>query len=383
MTYCQPDEVSAKTVSAVVAALDRSYCFIQGPPGSGKSTIGSEVICDLLAAGKRVAVTSLGHKGIHNLLGKVEECMAARGLTFRGGYKHSKKNAGSEYRSPLAASFIESVDSNDPFDAGNYQLVGGTAWLCARKELGTQFDYLFIDEAGQVSLADALATSLCARNVVLLGDPSQLAQVSQGCHPLHADDSVLQHLLGEASTVPKERGIFLDRSYRMQPAICEFVSDAMYEGRLQPGESTDGHCISMAGGDVAGLYWLPIEHAGNGSSSIEEANAIVAAIARLRETGKVVDSRTGIRDAIVVTPYNAQRRTILDRLLDAGLDVEVGTVDKFQGQEAAVVFYSMATSSGEDVPRNVEFLFERNRFNVAISRARAAAVSSAVRACST
>jgi uncharacterized protein len=374
MTLCQPDEVSAKSVSAVVAALDQSYCFIQGPPGSGKSTIGSEVICDLLAAGKRVAVTSLGHKGIHNLLGKVEECIAARGLSFRGGYKHSKKNAGSEYRSPLTASFIESVDSNDPFDAGDYQLVGGTAWLCARKELGKQFDYLFIDEAGQVSLADALATSLCARNVVLLGDPSQLAQVSQGSHPLHADDSVLQHLLGESATVPKDRGIFLDRSYRMQPAICEFVSDAMYEGRLQPAESTDRHRVSMTGGDVAGLYWLPIEHAGNGSSSLEEANAIVAAIARLRDTGKVVDSRTGIRDVIVVTPYNAQRRTILDRLLDAGLDVEVGTVDKFQGQEAAVVFYSMATSSGEDVPRNVEFLFERNRFNVAISRARAAAV---------
>lgn len=374
MTLCQPDDVSAKSVSAVIAALDRSYCFIQGPPGSGKSTIGSEVICDLLAAGKRVAVTSLGHKAIHNLLGKVEERIAERGLAVRGGYKHSKKNAGSEYRSPLAASFIESVDSNDPFDAGDYQLVGGTAWLCTRKELDKQFDYLFIDEAGQVSLADALATSLCARNVVLLGDPSQLAQVSQGSHPLHADDSVLQHLLGEAATVPKERGIFLNRSYRMQPAICEFVSDAMYEGRLQAAESTDRHCVSMAGGNVAGLYWLPVEHAGNGSSSVEEANAIVAAIARLRETGKVVDSRTGIRDAIVVTPYNAQRRTILERLVDAGLDVEVGTVDKFQGQEAAVVFYSMATSSGEDVPRNVEFLFERNRFNVAISRARAAAV---------
>ena len=374
LTVCQPDEVSAESVSAVVAALDQSYLFIQGPPGSGKSTIGSQVICDLLAAGKRVAVTSLGHKAIHNLLGKVEECMAARGRRFRGGYKHSKKNPGSEYRSPLATPFIESIDSNEPFEGDAYQLAGGTAWLCARKELGKQFDYLFIDEAGQVALADALATSLCARNIVLLGDPSQLAQVSQGKHPLHADDSVLQHLLGETPTVPKQRGIFLNRSYRMQPAICEFISDAMYEGRLRAGDSTGQHRVAMPGCNVAGLYWLPIEHEGNGSSSAEEANAIVAAVARLREQGTIVDSRAGIRDVIVVTPYNAQRRLILDRLRDAGLAVDVGTVDKFQGQEAAVVFYSMATSSGEDVPRNVEFLFERNRFNVAISRARAASV---------
>ncbi|HET6274609.1 MAG TPA: TM0106 family RecB-like putative nuclease [Candidatus Cybelea sp.] len=374
LRICQPDEVSAESVSAVVAALDRSYLFIQGPPGSGKSTVGSHVICDLLAAGKRVAVTSLGHKSIHNLLGKVEECMAARGRTFRGGYKYSKRNPGSEYRSAVATPFIESVDSNEAFDGDTYQLVGGTAWLFARKELGTQFDYLFIDEAGQVALADALATSLCARNVVLLGDPSQLAQVSQGRHPLHADDSILQHLLAEAPTVPKESGIFLNRSYRMQPAICEFVSDAMYEGRLHAGDSTGAHRIAMPGSDVAGLYWMPIEHEGNGSSSVEEAKAIVAAVGWLRERGTVVDSRAGIRDAIVVTPYNAQRRLILDRLRDANLTVDVGTVDKFQGQEAAVVFYSMATSSGEDVPRNVEFLFERNRFNVAISRARAASV---------
>ncbi|MBV8067057.1 MAG: TM0106 family RecB-like putative nuclease [Candidatus Eremiobacteraeota bacterium] len=385
----QPEHITAQSVSAVVAALDRSYLCVQGPPGSGKSTIGSKVICDLLVAGKRVAVTSMSHKAIHNLLQKVEACMLERGGTFRGLYKHSDGNAGSAYSPAIAAPFIESVGSNDPFAAEDYQLAGGTGWLCAREELGGKFDYLFIDEAGQVSLADALAMSACAKNVVLLGDPSQLAQVSQGRHPIHADDSVLQHLLGEEQTIPKHRGIFLDVSYRMQPAICEFISAAMYEERLRPAPETKLHRITAGEREYAGLYFVGLDHVGNSSQSLEEAGEIVRQISLLLHDGELVDSappnarfprRVQARDLIVVTPYNAQRRLILDKLRDAGIDVDpdtgvrVGTVDKFQGQEAAIVFYSMATSSGEDVPRNVEFLFERNRFNVAISRARTASV---------
>ena len=272
----------------------------------------------------------------------------------------------------------------NPFDASNYQLVGGTAWLCARKELGKQFDYLFIDEAGQVPLADALATSLCARNVVLLGDPSQLAQVSQGairCMPTTRSYSTCS---AKRRPYPKSAGSFSTaptecsrRSASSSPMRCtkEDFNRAIRpmrplrrDGRRATSPASTG-CRSNMPGTVRAR-----------SRRRTRSSPRLPGCARL---GKVVDSRTGIRDAIVVTPYNAQRRTILDRLLDAGLDVEVGTVDKFQGQEAAVVFYSMATSSGEDVPRNVEFLFERNRFNVAISRARAAASSSAVRACST
>lgn len=385
----QPDDLTAESITGVARALDSSYLFIQGPPGSGKSTIGSEVICDLLASGKRVAVTSMSHKAIHNLLEKVERCVFERSGTFRGLYKHSKSNPGSDYRSPLATPFIESIDNNEPFNADDYQLAGGTGWLFAREHLERKFDYLFIDEAGQVSLADALAMSLCAKNVVLLGDPSQLAQVSQGRHPLHADDSVLQHLLGEVQTIPRNRGIFLGRSYRMQPKICEFISDAMYEGRLKPADATAQHRIATASRQYAGLYFAGVNHEGNGSSSVEEAAEIVRQICVLLGDGVLTDSdargapferKLTARDLIVVTPYNAQRRLILASLRNAGINVDpgtgvrVGTVDKFQGQEAAVVFYSMATSSGDDVPRNVEFLFERNRFNVAVSRARAASV---------
>ncbi len=382
----QPEPVTAQGVSAIVSELDCSYLFVQGPPGSGKTTIGSKVICDLLAAGKRVAVTSMSHKAIHNLLHKVEECMAARGGRFRGLYKHST-GAGSNYPSRLQEPMIESVSANEAFSHDDYQLAGGTGWLCAREELDAKFDYIFIDEAGQVALADALAMSLCAKNVVLLGDPSQLAQVSQGRHPIHGDDSVLQHLLGDEQTVAPRRGIFLDVSYRMQPAICSFISDAMYDGRLRAAGTAQMHRITTKAGEYAGLYFVGVDHAGNSSSSLEEASEIVRQASLLLAEGMLIDSQPpapGIarkvneRDIIVVTPYNAQRRLILTKLRDAGIDVgtgvRVGTVDKFQGQEAAIVFYSMATSSGEDMPRNVEFLFERNRFNVAISRARAASV---------
>ncbi|MGA8534734.1 MAG: DEAD/DEAH box helicase, partial [Candidatus Tumulicola sp.] len=298
-------------------------------------------------------------------------------------YKCSSNNPGSRYESETATPFVENATENAAFDGLDYDLAAGTSWLFARPELAGGFDYLFIDEAGQVSLADALAVSACAHNVVLLGDPSQLAQVSQGVHPLHAGDSVLQHVLGEAQTIPEERGIFLDVSYRMHPEICAYVSDATYDGRLEPDPRTRLHSISVAGRQRSGLEYLPVEHSGNASSSPEEAARIVQEILLLR-AGEVTDSlppgQSGIpraltdRDVIVVTPYNAQRRLLTNELRKHGLAVEVGTVDKFQGREAAVVFYSMAASSGEDVPRDLQFLFERNRFNVAISRARALSV---------
>lgn len=374
----QPAQVQAKSVSAVVQSLEGSCLFIQGPPGSGKSTIGAQVIGDLLMAGKRVGITGTGHKAIQHLLHKTEACMAERGARFRGLYKHAKGVPESRFVSALQNACTASVDEYDAFESGQYDLAGGTPWLFAREPMSGMLDYLFIDEAGQVSLADALAVSLCAKNVVLLGDPSQLAQVSKGTHGLHANDSVLAHLLGQETTVPPDRGIFLDRSYRMHPEICAFISDAMYGGRLQPAEKTRRHRIASAGLSGSGLRYLPVDHAGNSTRSAAEADRIVRETTLLLQ-GTWVDSdgverplRSG--DVIIVTPYNAQRRLITNRLKDAGLDVAVGTVDKFQGQEAAVVFYSMATSSGEEIARDVEFLFEHNRFNVAISRARAMSV---------
>jgi predicted RecB family nuclease len=365
----------AASLTETVSSLDGSYLFIQGPPGTGKTTKSAAVICDLLAAGKRIGIVSTGHKPVQHLVRMVEQGMFARGLSFRGLYKHT--SARSTYHSPLEAPMVTSTDSNKAFAGATYDLAAGTLWLLSR-EFDQPFDYLFIDEAGQVSLPDAIAAATSARNVVLLGDPAQLAQVSQGNHPVGTDVSVLEHLLGDVRTVGPSAGVLLDVSYRMHPEVCTFISEMMYDGRLHAGPETIYHRIESEGLSGAGLRFIPVEHAHNSASSVEEADAIVHAIRELMRGGCVDDDnivrKMEAKNIIIVTPYNAQRVLIEQKLREAGLETAVGTVDKFQGQQAAVVFYSMATSSGDDVPRDLGFLFEQNRLNVAVSRARAMSV---------
>jgi superfamily I DNA and/or RNA helicase len=243
-------------------------------------------------------------------------------------------------------------------------------WLFARGELDGTLDTLVIDEAGQVALADALAMGTAARNVIMLGDPQQLAQVSQGTHPEGTGASVLEHLLAEHPTVPADRGIFLERTRRMHPGVCRFISEVIYEGRLEGLPDLARQATDFG----TGLRFLAVDHIGNVAASAAEAERIAREIRAMR-AGSWTD-RAGRRlplddsDFMVVAPYNAQVRQIRRALEVAGCGgVPVGTVDKFQGREAPIVFYSMATSSAEDVPRSLEFLFSRNRLNVAVSRA--------------
>ena len=373
----QPDTVDEASLLAVIEALDASVLFVQGPPGTGKSTKAGGVIAQLLRDGKRVGVMSNSHKAIHNLNRCIEAAAARLRIAFKGAHKASSSNSGSAYES--SHGFIVSIENGKAVDEGAFQLISGNAWHHAREECVETLDYLFIDEAGQVSLADAIAVAPCAKNLVVIGDPLQLAQVSQGIHPPGVGVSVLAHILGDARTVPENRGIFLDVTYRLHPAICAFVSELIYDGRLKPGPHTANQRIGMEAGWEQGLSYDALEHAGNTRESEEEAREVV----RLAESllgSTVVDEHGGQRpaqpgDVIVVAPYNAQRRLIHRLLNEAGHpDIRVGTVDKFQGQEAYAVLYSMATSSAEDAPRGLEFLLDRNRFNVAISRARALAV---------
>ena len=210
-----------------------------------------------------------------------------------------------------------------------------------------------------------------ARNIVLLGDPLQLPQVAQGSHPEGSAHSVLEHLLGDDATIPPGRGVFLERTWRMHPDVCRFISEIVYDNRLSWMPRTEQQDTVFG----TGLRYLPVEHTGNGSASTEEATAVAQRVGEMLGAEHTdADGNTAAlepTDFMVVTPYNAQVRRIRDTLARAGLtDIPVGTVDKFQGQEAPVVFFSMATSTGEGVPRNLEFLFSRNRLNVAISRAK-------------
>ncbi|HXG58249.1 MAG TPA: TM0106 family RecB-like putative nuclease [Thermoanaerobaculia bacterium] len=351
-----------------------SYLFVQGPPGAGKTWWGAHRIVDLLEEGKRVGVTSNSHKAIHHMLDEVEKVARERGVNFRG----LKKGAGDE--AEYESAHIATSDDLDDFVDPAVNLIAGTSWLFASDALDRTLDCVFIDEAGQVALASALVIATAARFVYLLGDPLQLAQVSQANHPGTSGASVLEHLLGGDATIPPERGEFLEKTWRMHPDVCRFVSEVVYDGRLEAAEGRERQRVSGSRGlSGTGLRFIPIEHGGNSQSCVEEAERIADEIANL--LGATVTNFEGetrpLResDIMVVAPYNAQVRCVTEVLRGRGLgNVPVGTVDKFQGREAEVVFFSMTTSSGDDLPRDIDFLFSRNRLNVAVSRARCLAV---------
>jgi uncharacterized protein len=352
---------------ALARGLDRSYLLVQGPPGTGKTYTGARLIVDLIEHGHRVGVTALSHRAINKLLEEVEHAADEHGVGFRGARKAAADHPAG--RVPDGGR-IENVEKNPECLDPGFRLVAGTTWLFAPEDFDETLDYLVIDEAGQLSLADALAAGTAARNLILLGDPLQLPQVSQATHPQGTNASILQHLLGVHATVPEDRGVFLTETWRMHPDVCRFISDEVYEGRL----SSHPSCALQTTSAGTGIRYLPVEHRGNGSQSPEEAERVRAQIAELVGT-PMTDQQGRTRplttaDIMVVSPYNAQVRLLRQRLPDG---VPIGTVDAFQGQEAPVVIFSMATSSGEDVPRDIAFLFSRNRLNVAISRARSLA----------
>lgn len=357
--------------------LDDSYLLIQGPPGAGKTYTSAEAIVALLDAGKRIGVASNSHKAVNNLLKEVEAKSLAKGFRFRGMKKSSRED-----QALGSSSWIEDVVGGSGSGVSpHHQLVAGTAWLFAREDLDGALDYLFIDEAGQVSLANVIAMGTAACNIVLVGDQMQLSQPIKGTHPGGSGRSALEHLLEGHATVPADQGVFLPLSRRMHPDLCAFISDAVYNGRLQAEESTAKQSIEVdVSSDPAalaskGLRFVEVEHSGRSQRSLEEAKRLAITYRAL--IGAHWTDRLGERhvistdDILVVSPYNMQVE-LLRRTLPNG--ARVGTVDKFQGQEAPVVLISMATSSGDDLPRNIEFLYSRNRLNVAISRARCLAV---------
>jgi predicted RecB family nuclease len=343
-------------VAEAAASLDGSYLFVQGPPGSGKTWLGARAALQLMRQGQRVGVTSLSHKAIHKFLEDLRDAAREAGETFTG-----RKKCSDDPATQYEDEFVDCSSSNDELLDEELQLVAGTSFLFSREQLDGHLDTLFVDEAGQVALADVLAVGAAARNVVLLGDPNQLAQVSQGSHPPGAEASVLRHLLGGAETLQPEMGLFLEQTWRMRPEVNAFVSESFYEGRLESAPETLARSLA----DGNGIRFLPVEHEGNRTQSPEEAEVVAAEIARLVGS-PYCDRWLRHEDVIVVAPYNAHVRCLRAALPDG---VAVGTVDKFQGQQAPVVFYAMGSSSSEDVPRGLDFLFSRNRLNVAISRA--------------
>ena len=362
-TLLAPGERPADAVVRIAMGMSGTVLAVQGPPGSGKTYVGARLIRELLDQGKRVGVTATSHAVIGHLLTEVDR----PALHKCGGDQHCG--------GPLVTRAATNQEVADAVASGSTRLFGGTAWLWSRPELADALDVLVVDEAGQLSLANAVAVARSARSMVLLGDPQQLSQPSQAQHPGGAGASALEHLLDGHETIPPERGVFLDTSRRMHPEISGFISDLAYDGRLSSEPWCDRQTV-LAGGAVSGggLRVMTVEHTGNAARSTEEARAVRDLWTSLQGISYVDrDGATrplGAEDVLVVAPYNNQVGEIARMLPRA----RVGTVDKFQGQEAPVVIYSMTSSSAEDAPRGVEFLYDVHRLNVAVSRAQALAV---------
>ncbi|MCV7074041.1 DNA2/NAM7 family helicase, partial [Mycobacterium rufum] len=358
----------AADITAALLDLDASYLAVHGPPGTGKTHTAAQVIASLIGDhGWRVGVVAQAHAVVENLFAGI---LAAGVDGTRVAKKLNSGNGGwTDITNPQFADFIAGHDGC---------VVGGTAWdfASATKVPAGSLDLLVVEEAGQFSLANTIAVARAARNLLLLGDPQQLPQVSQGTHPEPVDGSALAWLVDGHHTLPPERGYFLDRSYRMHPEVCRGVSRLSYDNRLR--SHADVTAARRLDGVEPGVRTLAVDHRGNATDSLEEAAAIVAALRDLLGTAWTDEDGTrplGQRDVLIVTPYNAQVVLLRAHLDAAGYDdVRVGTVDKFQGQQAPVVFLSMTASSIDDVPRGIAFLLNRNRLNVAVSRAKYLAV---------
>ncbi len=356
----------ADSITAALLDLDSSYLAVHGPPGTGKTFTAAAVIARLVTEEHwRIGVVAQSHAVVENLFRDV----IAAGVDPSLVAKKKKHGADAGWREIDEKEYPGFIADHDGC------VIGGTAWDFAnagRVPRGS-LDLLVVEEAGQYSLANTVAVASAAENLLLLGDPQQLPQVSQGTHPEPVDSSALGWLIDGRHTLPEELGYFLDLSYRMHPDVCAAVSRLSYDDRLHSvdqltrARSLDGH--------EPGVRVLTVDHDGNATDSPEEADTIVAEIGKLMgaswsdEHGPPRPLKQD--DVLVVTPYNAQVALLRERLDAAGLEsVRAGTVDKFQGQQAPVVFVSMTASSIDDVPRGIAFLLNRNRLNVAVSRAK-------------
>jgi predicted RecB family nuclease len=367
---CRPEEAPDDAVVRLAGSLTGGTLAVQGPPGSGKTRTAARTIVALVKAGHKVGVTANSHAVITNLLDAVATCAVEQRHLLAISQK-SEEGAG------CAHQMVTLRGNNDQMvaDLQTADVLAGTSWLFCREDFDHALDYLVIDEAGQLSLANVVALSTAAENLVMVGDPNQLAQPSKGTHPPGVDVSGLSHILGEADTMPPDLGIFLDHTHRLHPDICRYVSEVFYDGRLSPLPGCERQAV--VGSDAlsgSGLRWVPIKHEGNRTSSLEEADAVHRIFDAL--VGRVWITRDGIErvlapeDILVVAPYNAQVSLLAQKLPLAN----VGTVDKFQGRQAAVVIVSLASSSPEGAHRGMDFLYRRNRINVAVSRAQALSI---------
>ena len=363
----------SKEIPNVLKSLDKSYMFIQGPPGTGKTTQASSAIVELIKEKKTVGVVANSHKVINNLISKVEALALKQNVSFEGFRRGSQFKEDSIFDGKLIKTYFKDDLLQTCLDSEKCQLFAGTKYHFAKVDYDKrQLDYMFVDEAGQLTTADIIAVGTSAKNIVLIGDQMQLPQPSSADHPGESGKSVLEYLLEGNDTVSPNRGIFLNKSYRMHPKINNFISNNFYEGRLDCDDQTSKRSLKIKSKyklKVPDLNYIQADHQDYSQRNEYEGDIIKKLYKDLIGSdfkdhhGKVHKITTD--DILTISPYNIQvnyLKSILPK------DSRVGTIDKFQGQEAPITIISMATSDGENIPRGLDFLFNRNRLNVAISR---------------
>jgi predicted RecB family nuclease len=375
------DQEYLDAIIKTVHAMDNTCLCIQGPPGAGKTYTAEHVIASLVKQGKRVGIMSNSHAAIMNLLLPVASKVPNNDTVKIGGFKTQKefKQLFSNERYPqLFYRTGMKFTGKQPYES--FAVVGATAYGFAKEEMREDpLDYLFVDEASQVAMANLVAVSGATKNIILMGDQMQLEQPVQGSHPGEAGTSALEYMLKGFSVIPEDKGVFLERTYRMHPAICKPLSDVVYEGKLSTDPSNKNQAVEVKNKQLitqsSGILIIPVEHEDNTQCSEEEV-AVVQQIINELKSSFFIDKAQNKRlittdDILVVAPYNMQVNLLKEKLVG---DVKIGTIDKFQGQEAPVVIISMAVSNVEDSPRGLDFIFDIKRLNVAISRAQALAI---------
>ncbi|AMO56766.1 helicase [Endozoicomonas montiporae] len=368
-------EQKLNEVIAAVKNLDNSYLTIQGPPGSGKTHTGKHVIAELVKSGAKIGISSNSHKAINNLLLKAAKQCKKAGIEVTVA---CTKDTDPELEA-AGITITKNTELADYVDSPC--ILGTTAWGFTRDEMADQLDYLFIDEAGQVSIANLIGMSRTAKNLVLMGDQMQLGQPTQGTHPEESGLSILDYLLHDSPTITDDMGVFLGTTFRMHSQVNEFISQFIYEGKLRSDSNNDRQVIKVPDtytgplDQEAGIVFVPVIHEGNTQASEEEVTEIKSLaeslLGRTFVTKDGEERKIGWEDMLFVAPYNHQVRKLSNAL---GEVAKVGSVDKFQGQEAPIEFLSMCGSDAAESPRGLNFLFDRNRINVAISRAQSLAI---------
>ena len=371
----RPGETTVEAACRIARSLDGNVLAIQGPPGTGKTYTGAHIICTLVNAGLKVGVTAVSHKVIVNLLEATAAQAHDNGLSINIVHRQTGEYEGEwEIRRKYNYGEIRSG-----LESGSIDVLGATAWCWARPDFEQNVDVLIVDEAGQMALSNVLAAAPAGRSLVLLGDPQQLEQPLQSSHPEGSEVSALYHLLAGEQTMPADKGLFLAETYRLHPDIAQFTSEIYYEGKVEARPELEQQAIVANGEAVSpftgsGLIYVPVPHMGNQARSLEEAGVVKTIVDDLTSRCRWRDKQGSVNsvtreDILIVAPYNAQVAALVEAIPTLG--ERIGTVDRFQGQEAPVVIYSMTSSSPDDAPRGMEFLYNRFRFNVATSRAQA------------